>query len=312
MSTLQDYLGYARNDRVLIIHADDIGMCEATVSAWRALQGSNLTSASAMAPCPWFHAAVDAVRAAGPAADMGLHLTLNCEWPNYRWRALTGPAHPARLCRADGTLHQLAADTYRESDLAAARDELEAQIALARQLGLPLTHLDSHMLTIWHPALLTHMLALGKQYALPLLLPRINTPGMMQAACLPEPEAAAACALLDAAIARGELLPLTGMAVLPLHSHITLAERLAWVAEELARFDGPGVYCLIGHPASNTPELQAIARDWRGRVADFELMASAALRDLVAGMGFKTSGFRPKAATTTAEEAAEGVDYVAQ
>ncbi len=70
--TLQERLGFSASDRVLIVHADDIGMCEATVSAWRELHGvSNMTSASAMAPCPWFPAAVQAAIEAGDSADRG-------------------------------------------------------------------------------------------------------------------------------------------------------------------------------------------------------------------------------------------------
>ncbi|MBE9609270.1 ChbG/HpnK family deacetylase [Chitinilyticum piscinae] len=297
MRTLQEYLGFAAEDRVLITHADDIGMCEATVSAWRALHGGNLTSASAMAPCPWFPAAVAAVREAGPSADMGLHLTLNCEWPHYRWRPLTGPDHPARLATADGTLHRLAADTYAHADLYAARAELEAQIRYAQQLGLPLTHLDSHMLTLWHPALLRHLLDLGRELQLPVLLMQMPAEIMAQITRMSDALSSEAVALIDDAVARGDLLPLAGMDLLPLDRDAELPARLARAEQILSGFTRPGVYCLIGHPACDTPELRAITSSWPYRVGDYTLFASREYGELIARMGFKTSGFRPAANT---------------
>ena len=52
-------LGFSPNDRAVIIHTDDIGMCEASVSAYAALHESGLKiSGSTMVPCSWFpHAA---------------------------------------------------------------------------------------------------------------------------------------------------------------------------------------------------------------------------------------------------------------
>jgi predicted glycoside hydrolase/deacetylase ChbG (UPF0249 family) len=46
-------LGFDARDRVLIIHADDIGMCQATLPAIADLFEFGLVSSAAvMAPCP--------------------------------------------------------------------------------------------------------------------------------------------------------------------------------------------------------------------------------------------------------------------
>src|SRR5512133_3741046 len=73
-------LGFGEQDRVLIIHADDIGMCQATLPALAdALDFGLVSSAAVMAPCGWFPAAAAFCRA-HPGIDMGVHLTLNSEW----------------------------------------------------------------------------------------------------------------------------------------------------------------------------------------------------------------------------------------
>ena len=82
-------LGFADDDRVAIIHADDIGMCQASLTAFAELLDFGLVSCgAAMTPCPWFPS-VAAYAAAHPNADIGVHLTLNCEYSTYRWGPLS-------------------------------------------------------------------------------------------------------------------------------------------------------------------------------------------------------------------------------
>ncbi|MBW6474581.1 MAG: ChbG/HpnK family deacetylase, partial [Anaerolineaceae bacterium] len=52
-------LGYSQQDRVVIIHTDDIGMCQATVDAYAHLDAAgSISSGAVMVPCPWFLATV--------------------------------------------------------------------------------------------------------------------------------------------------------------------------------------------------------------------------------------------------------------
>src|SRR4051812_41949324 len=87
-------LGFSDHDRVAIIHADDIGMCQASVTAFADLVAFGLISSGAvMVPCAWFPAAAAASRAR-PDDDLGIHLTLTCEWNAYRWGPIS-TADPA-------------------------------------------------------------------------------------------------------------------------------------------------------------------------------------------------------------------------
>ena len=82
-------LGFSPGDRVVIIHTDDIGLCQATVDAFADLFDFGLISSGAMmVPCPWFFEAAAFART-HPAADLGVHLTLTCEYERYRWGPLS-------------------------------------------------------------------------------------------------------------------------------------------------------------------------------------------------------------------------------
>ena len=84
MNSAAAALGLGPQDRALILHADDIGMCHATLPAMRELaESGSLSSASVMVPCPWFPEVARYCRA-NPTLDMGVHLTLTSEWPGYR------------------------------------------------------------------------------------------------------------------------------------------------------------------------------------------------------------------------------------
>ena len=78
-------LGLTDKDRAVIIHTDDIGMCQASVTAYKDLMEFGIISSGAtMVPCPWFLEAAKLCRE-HPEYDMGVHLTLTSEWQTYRW-----------------------------------------------------------------------------------------------------------------------------------------------------------------------------------------------------------------------------------
>jgi chitin disaccharide deacetylase len=79
MSTINSHLeqlGFRADDRVVVVHANDIGMCHATPPAIDELMAFVLvTSASAMVPCPWFPEAASWYRR-NLQFDVGIHLTI--------------------------------------------------------------------------------------------------------------------------------------------------------------------------------------------------------------------------------------------
>src|SRR5256884_7365040 len=83
--TVAERLGYPKDAKLLILHADDRGAAHSIDAAsFDALDKGAISSASIMIPTPWV-TEVAAYARTHPHADLGLHLTLTSEWHTYRW-----------------------------------------------------------------------------------------------------------------------------------------------------------------------------------------------------------------------------------
>jgi hypothetical protein len=101
-------LGYADDARLLIVNADDFGMCELVNEATlRAMQEGVVRSTSLMAPWPGASEAMRMLRE-NPDVPFGVHLTVVCDMPgSIRDSSLTSVfrvrarrASPPRGCRS--------------------------------------------------------------------------------------------------------------------------------------------------------------------------------------------------------------------
>ena len=154
-------LGFDAQDRVVIIHADDIGMCQATLSAFADLVDVGLVSSgSVMVPCPWFPEAATWCRN-HPAVDVGVHLTLTCEWNGYRWGPLSTRDPASGLLDEEGHFHRRRQSLWQQASPHAVRVEMQAQVERARKAGLDLTHLDCHMFAAMEERFMPHYIRLG-------------------------------------------------------------------------------------------------------------------------------------------------------
>jgi predicted glycoside hydrolase/deacetylase ChbG (UPF0249 family) len=73
-----------------------------------------------------------------------------------------------------GHLLRTGRETVKYGSVDDVRIELEAQIEAALEAGIDLTHLDSHMGTVFHQKFFDVYLQLGREYGLPLFLPRVE------------------------------------------------------------------------------------------------------------------------------------------
>ena len=165
-------LGFQPDHRVAIFHADDVGMCHGANAAFEELsRDGSISCGAVMVPGPWF-AEVVAMATANPDIDLGVHLTLTSEWQNYRWAPISTTRRSSGLIDADGyfwhRLPMLAAHVVPE----AAEAEMRAQIERALTAGIDITHLDAHMGVALLPQLVDIYIRLGREYRLPVLLPK--------------------------------------------------------------------------------------------------------------------------------------------
>ncbi len=168
--TIAERLGYDRDTKLLIIHADDLASAHAeNMASFDAMDHGCVNSASVMVPCPWLMEVVDYAKRNAGQHDLGLHLTVTCEWKNYKW----GPAAPynqvSSLVDDYGYFHADCAQFAEQANLKEVETELRAQITKAIALGLAPTHLDSHMgcLFFTNPDIFEIYLKLGREFGLP-------------------------------------------------------------------------------------------------------------------------------------------------
>src|SRR5262249_39809210 len=147
--SLVQRLGYAADQKLLIVHADDLGMAHSVNRASiKALETGLVSSASIMVPCPWLPE-IAAYAKAHPQADLGLHLTLTSEWKQLRWGPVLGRERASSLVDSDGYFYSLESEAAAHMDVREAESEIRAQIERAKTLGIKPTHLDSHMGTLY-------------------------------------------------------------------------------------------------------------------------------------------------------------------
>jgi chitin disaccharide deacetylase len=168
--TVAERLGYPADSRLLVIHADDLGMSRSVDQATiEALEKHWVTSASIMVPCPWFPEVVEWAKSHHDA-DLGIHLTLNSEWSTLRWRGLTTLAGSS-LLDAQGYLPATISEVVQKAKSSDVQMEARAQVERAREAGITLSHLDTHMGTIVSsPQFFGVYVGLGRSYGLPVLL----------------------------------------------------------------------------------------------------------------------------------------------
>jgi predicted glycoside hydrolase/deacetylase ChbG (UPF0249 family) len=266
--SLAERLGYAPDDKLLIVNCDDLGSSRAAnVAVYDALRSGVGTSATLMVPCPWARDAAAGWR----GEDVGVHLTLNAEWETYRWGPIT---QAPSLLDGDGGFPRTIEDTWDHADLDEVRRECRAQIERAIEWGFDVSHLDSHMGALQLRAdFFDVYLELALDFGLPL---RMAPAGAESLIGFPSRELAAAAGV-----------------VYPDHFVYYMGVGGRRVMERTLVDLRPGVTEVYLHPAIDTDELRASHPDWSGRVDDHAYLCDEpSLPSLVARAGATLIGYR--------------------
>lgn len=262
--TLAERLGFPPDSKLLIIHADDLGVAHSQdMASFEALNRGAVSSASIMVPCPWLTEVVDYAKA-HPDADLGLHLTLTSEWKTYRWGPVAPRDQVLSLLDPQGYLWSEAGSAVKNIKPEEAEREIRAQIETAIKAGIHPTHLDSHMGTLFaSPGLFAVLVKLAHEYKLPFLYLRLpGMPAQMYDPLQPTD------------------IPLTQVYMA---SPTVKAENWLEYYEGVLKSVKPGVSELIVHLAYDNDEMRGVAVDhpdygstWRQR--DFNVVTSPEFR----------------------------------
>jgi predicted glycoside hydrolase/deacetylase ChbG (UPF0249 family) len=285
MGSTAERLGFERDERVAVVHVDDIGMCEAqSDGGFEALENGPATCGSVMVPCPGFAAAAERARAQ-PELDLGVHLTLTAEWPEFRWGPVLGAEAVPSLVDAEGFFPRSAAEVVQRARPEEAEAELRAQVARALDAGIDVTHLDAHMGTAFFPPFVASYGRLMREHRVPSFLVR------------PAPAALAHLGAEASEIYEEVIggLEGDGWPLLDAFDADSLgfapgtgAEHNRTRLEKLT----VGVTYLICHPARGGAELDAIVNDGHAREFERTYYGGAPGHRALAEHGIRTIGMR--------------------
>ena len=273
--SVAERLGYSADARLLLVNADDAGMCHAVnAGIERAMLGGMVTSCTAMVPCPWFDEfAQRALR--NPRLAVGVHLVATSEWAAYRWGPVSPRNQVPSLLDEQGYFYPSEETYYERADLAEVEIEFRAQIERFLATGLRPTHLDSHM-GVYHLKDETFALArkLAEEYQMVLRV-----------------------ALTD----RAQALAAEGWAVVEhlfFQTHdVPLEQRRSLYLEVIDKLP-TGLTELVIHPAEPTEELRAIGGMWQRRGFDLEFFTNPETADLLREKNIKLVGYEQLRALT--------------
>jgi predicted glycoside hydrolase/deacetylase ChbG (UPF0249 family) len=272
--TIQERLGYSRETKLLIVHADDIGVSHSENSATIfAMEKGMVNSGSIMVPCPWFPE-IAAYASAHPNADFGLHLTLTSEWRLYKW----GPTLPRNqvpsLVDERGYFYGSVEDVGEHANAQEVEQELRSQIERAKEFGIKPTHFDTHMGSVLaRPEFIQVYLKLGREYKVPVLMngDSLNTDPVIMSL---KSYANEKDIVVDKVwMAKGE--DYEGGAKGMEHYYTRVLRSLL-----------PGLNCILLHAAYDNAEMQAITERKGGfgstwRQADFNFFTSNECRQII-------------------------------
>ena len=168
-------MGFRKEDKLLIIQADDLGMANSVNNAsLLAMKEGIVSSGSIMVPCPGYRNLVENIRSF-KEFDLGIHLTLTSEWPNYKWGPVLDVREVPSLVDHNGFFYGSKKEFLRNFSLKDVEKEFRAQIETALSDGIALTHIDSHMFIADADKEISGIIRkIGNDYKLPVLLRRKN------------------------------------------------------------------------------------------------------------------------------------------
>ena len=276
-ASLAKLLGRDEGAKLLLINADDFGMCHAeNVATIDGLESGAFCSTTVMMPCPWVEEVIDFAQRA-PRADIGVHITHTSEWDRYKWTALSGQDAVPSLLTPRGYFHADIDPFYEHALLDEVERETRAQIDAALAAGIDVSHLDSHMGTLQLRPLYHELyVRIAADYRLPV---RMASKRMLAAMGMKHAD--------ELADELGVLHPDHFWYGGPPNPETTPAYWTDLMQNLMA-----GVTEIFIHPAIANAELQGMTDSAAQREADYRFFTAAATRRLLRDLDIELVGFR--------------------
>ena len=281
--TFAERLGYPKDTIAVILHVDDVGMSHSSnLGAMQAMESSSASSFAIMMPCPWVPEIARWLNN-NPNADAGLHLTLTSEWQIYRWGPVAGKKAVPGLVDDEGCLWRSVPEVATHATPDEIEAEIRAQLDRAETLHVPITHMDSHMGTLFaRPDYFLRYFKVAAEKKIPMLA----VGGHMTYVSKNEPDAAKG--LLP-------LIPKIWNAGLPviddLHtgwSGLDTPAKFQAALEELK----PGVTEFLFHASVPTEDFPLITNSHANRKADLEALTSDKTKEIMKRRGIVITTWR--------------------
>jgi hypothetical protein len=267
--TYAERLGWPKGSKVVIFHSDDMGMCwEANEGTRIAMEEGLVTSASVMMPAPWVMDWMNYLEE-NPHVDSGIHLTHTSEWDTYRWGPLAGVAQVPGLADKTGSLWDGVGQVIENGSADEVEAEIRAQIARAERMGMPVTHMDSHMGTLFsNMEFFKRYVKVGVEKQIPILITGPN--GHLQ-----KKYESGAAELFKVFDVEKEVwdkgLPVLDDATGVTYGWKTFEEKKRMMLKTIRELK-PGVTEIIVHATKVTPNFDRISTSGSTRQADMDVM----------------------------------------
>jgi hypothetical protein len=261
-------LGFPAGKRVVILHADDIGMCpEANISARNYMSSDHIQSCAVMMPCPNAKKFIEWAKE-NPQEDVGLHLTLTSEWKTYRWPGLTSAKEAPGLLDEDGKLWHKVIQVVQNASPEEVEKEIRAQMEQSLAWGYRPDHIDTHMGTLYGSHEFTEVyLKVAEEYQVPAMVIDMSKPEVL------EGFRQQGYPLND------EMINIVNNYSLPKLDYFFSApngesyEDKIQKFKELIRSLKPGLTEIIFHPSELTDNLKSITNSWQQRAWEAQMFA---------------------------------------
>jgi len=268
-------LGFEASDKVVIFHIDDMGFSHASnVASFECLDFGIASCGSILVPVPWFMQVASICRN-NPKYDLGVHLTLTCEYDLYRWRALSSVDPNSGLLDSEKCLWRTSEDAIANVTVKAAELEMRAQVQMALDNGIDVTHIDTHMGTVMDTKFLPSYLKIAREFNVPAFLPKVNKEMLVE------------LGLGDTADVIIKMFSQLEAKGVPMLDHIIIdtggeyPDKMEYYCKLFAEIK-PGLTHFLFHPAKMSLELEGITPDSAGwRDQDYKAFTDPSLKECV-------------------------------